>query len=201
MAPPRPAFSQVLKASVERQDQTRGWCDRCKRYQQLSTRKTIQSIPKVLMVNTAIHSPDHKQLWSTPGWLPQEIGVVVQNGQFFCYEGSDLKYHLQRGFYDIMVYELVGMVVDINSADNQKSHLVSLINVAPSSPDPADQDQWHLFNDFLVRSTTSEEALRFDMNWKLPSILTYQAKSASHVIDDSWKENLDPSLLYYLPRG
>ena len=124
----KPSFSQILKSSVERQDQTRGWCDRCKRYQQLSTRKTIQSVPKVMMINAAIHSMDHKQLWSTPGWLPQEIGVIVTGGQFYCYEGQDLKLHLQRGVYDITVYELVGVVADINSGENQKSHLVSLIN-------------------------------------------------------------------------
>ena len=60
---------------------------------------------------------------------------------------------------------------------------------------------WHLFNDFLVRQTTGEDAVRFDATWKLPSVLAYQAKSASQVIDDSWKENLDPALLFHLPRG
>lgn len=43
--------------------------------------------------------------------------------------------------------------------------------------------------------------MRFDANWKLPSIMTYQAKAASNQIDDSWKENLDPTLLYHVPKG
>lgn len=59
------------------------------------------------------------------------------------------------------------------------------------------ENEWHLFNDFLVRRVTSDEALRFDPTWKLPSILTYQIKSARHVIDDSWKDKLDASLLYH----
>lgn len=80
------------------------------------------------MINAAIHSQDQKQLWSTPTWLPQEIGIIVSGGQFYCYEGQDLKLHLQRGVFDIHVYELVGFVADINSGDNQKSHLVSMIN-------------------------------------------------------------------------
>ena len=193
---PRPSFSQILKASVERHDQTRGWCDRCKRYQQLATRKSIQGLPAVLLINTAIHSADAKQLWSIPNWLPQEIGVIVDQGQFFCYEGQDLKLHLQRGAYTIVVYELVGLVADIHNGENNKSHLVSLINVGPSSRDPSEESQWHLFNDFLVRQVSKDEALRFDPTWKLPSALAYQVKSASHVIDDSWKENLDPSILY-----
>lgn len=124
----RPTFSQVLKASVERQGQTRGWCPRCKRYQQLSTRKQIQSIPVVLMLNAAIHGPESKQLWATSNWLPQEIGIIVENGQFFCYEGQDLKLHIQRGVYNVQVYELIGVVADINSGENQKPHLVSLID-------------------------------------------------------------------------
>jgi len=199
--PIRHTFSQVLKASVERQDQTRGWCDRCKRYQQLTNCKTIQSVPRVMMINAAIHTMEHKQLWSTPGWLPQEIGVIVTGGQFYCYEGQDLKLHLQRGAYDITLYELVGFVADINSGEGQKSHLVSMVNVNPSRPGPNGENGWHLFNDFLVRQVPAAEALRFDASWKLPSVLTYQAKSAAHVIDDSWKENLDPTLLFHLPRG
>ncbi|KAF1982126.1 PAB-dependent poly(A)-specific ribonuclease subunit PAN2 [Aulographum hederae CBS 113979] len=200
----RVTFSQVLKASVERQEQTRGWCDRCKRYQLLNTRKSIERVPDVLMINAAVHSPEAKQLWSMPNWLPAEIGIIVDKGQFFCYEGQDLKLHIQRGVYNIQVYELVGVVADINSGENQKPHLVSVIDgksicqfsLAPSSRDVSATSQWHLFNDFLVRSTTQDSALRFDPSWKVPSVLAYQAKAASHAIDDSWKENLDPSLLY-----
>ncbi|KAF2091807.1 hypothetical protein K490DRAFT_70560 [Saccharata proteae CBS 121410] len=194
---PRATFSQILKASVERQDQNRGWCDRCKRYQQLAARKTIQQVPPILMINAAIHSHDAKQLWATPDWLPEKIGIIVNQGQFFCYEGQDLEHHLRRNFYDIQVYELVGLVADINSGENQKSHLVSMINVSPSSPDENQtQSSWYLFNDFLVRPVAKEEALRFDPSWKLPSVLTYQSVKASHHIDDSWKDRLDTSLLY-----
>ncbi|KAI9712687.1 MAG: poly(A)-specific ribonuclease [Bogoriella megaspora] len=196
MRMPRPSFSQILKASVERQDQTRGWCDRCKRYQQLSTRKSIQDVPDVLMINAAVHSAEAKQLWATPNWLPQRIGIIVNHGQFYCYEGQDLQLHLTRGAYVIKVYELVGLVADINSGENQKSHLVSMIDVAHSSRNETDEDHWHLFNDFLVRQVSKEEALRFDPSWKLPCVLAYQAKSRSHEMDDSWKESLDTSLLY-----
>ncbi|KAI9690962.1 MAG: poly(A)-specific ribonuclease [Bathelium mastoideum] len=160
----------------------------------------IQGVPTVLMINTAIdtavHSSHAKELWSLPKWLPHEIGIIVDQGQFFCFEGQDLKLHLQRGVYTIVVYELVGLVADINVGENNKSHLVSMINVGPSSRDPSRDNQWFIFNDFLVQQVSMDEALRFEPKWKLPSVLAYQVKSASHVIDDSWKENLDPSLLY-----
>lgn len=31
----------------------------------------------------------------------------------------------------------------------------------------------------------------------MPSILAYQVQSANNSVDDSWKENLDTTLLYY----
>ena len=124
----RPTFSQILKQSVERQDQTRGWCPKCRRYQQLSSRKQIQTVPAVLMINTTIMGSEARHLWSQPGWLPHEIGVIVQQGQFFCYEGQDLELHIQRGVYNVQVYQLVGAVADVNSGENQKPHLVSLID-------------------------------------------------------------------------
>ncbi|KZF21116.1 hypothetical protein L228DRAFT_269516 [Xylona heveae TC161] len=191
-----PSFSQILKASVERENQMRGWCDKCRRYQQLVTRKSIESIPLVFMINTALSTPEAKQLWSKPGWLPDEIGIVIQSGQFFCFQGQDLKLHLQRGIHPITVYELIGVVADVNSGEHQKSHLVSIINVGISSREPEEENLWHLFNDFLVRPVTKDEALKFAQTWKLPSVLCYQIKSARNLIDDTWREKLDTSLVY-----
>jgi len=74
--------------------------------------------------------------------------------------------------------------------------LLIILIVAPSSPNPTTNDQWHLFNDFLVTPITKEEALRFDPAWKLPSVITYQLKTFSHAVDESWKNNLDTSILY-----
>jgi PAB-dependent poly(A)-specific ribonuclease subunit 2 len=63
-------------------------------------------------------------------------------------------------------------------------------------PTAQTESSWHLFNDFLVRPVSSEEALTFNTNWKLPSVVAYQVKDASNHIDDSWKRNLDASILY-----
>ncbi|KAH8684695.1 PAB-dependent poly(A)-specific ribonuclease subunit PAN2 [Tricladium varicosporioides] len=193
---PKVSFSNVLKSSVEHETTSRGWCSRCQRYQSLATRKTIHSVPAVLMLNAAINSPEAKQLWATPGWLPEEIGIIVDQGNFFCYQGEDLKLHIQRGIHPITVYSLIGLAANIESGQNQKSHLVSLVNVAHSSPTAPSESQWHLFNDFLVRPIKAEEALTFNMSWKVPSVITYQVKAFNNKIDDKWKQNLDTSLLY-----
>ncbi|KAF2669854.1 hypothetical protein BT63DRAFT_423829 [Microthyrium microscopicum] len=195
----RITFSEVLKASVERQDQMRGWCPSCHRYQQLHTTREIQRVPAVLMLHAAIHSPEATQIWSTPNWLPNEIGIIVEQGQFFCYQGEDLKLHQQRGVYNIQVYELLGVVSEVSSGHNEKPHLVSVINASPSSIDTESENDWYLFNDFLVQPTTIDDALRFDPTWKLPSVMTYQLKSAGHLIDNSWKETMDTTLLYSAP--
>lgn len=151
-------------------------------------------------------------LWSTPGWLPEEIGIIVEQGQFFCYEGEDLKLHLQRGIHNITVYSLIGMAINIESGQTQKSHLVSMVNgefntrsirilanddlVAHAEPEAPGESQWHLFNDFLVRSVSTEEALTFNTAWKVPSVVAYQIKDANNKIDTDWKKNLDTSILY-----
>ncbi|ERS99373.1 hypothetical protein HMPREF1624_04573 [Sporothrix schenckii ATCC 58251] len=199
---PKVTFSQVLKSSVEQDSSTKGWCEVCKRYQTLLNRKTITSIPSVLTLNASgpqnLNYPELRRLWGTPGWLPDEIGIIVDTaGQFFCYEGEDLKLHLQRGIHDIKVYSLIGMAVSVdNGGQPAKSHLVAMVNVGYSEPTPPEQPQWHLFNDFLVRQTSPGEALSFNTNWKTPSVVLFQLKSDNNKIDMEWKSRIDTSVLY-----
>jgi PAB-dependent poly(A)-specific ribonuclease subunit 2 len=84
------------------------------------------------MLNAAVNSAEARQLWSVPGWLPEEIGVIVAQGQFFCYQGKDLEFQKQKGRtsdkFDLSVYSLIGLAADINSGQHQKPHLVSLVN-------------------------------------------------------------------------
>jgi PAB-dependent poly(A)-specific ribonuclease subunit 2 len=94
------------------------------------------------------------------------------------------------------VYSLIGMAINIESGQTQKSHLVSMINVSHAEPQAPGESRWHLFNDFLVRSVSTEEALTFNTSWKSPSVLAYQIKEANNKIDLEWKRQLDVSILY-----
>lgn len=193
-------FSAILKASIERESKNRGWCNKCRRYQQLSIRKSIQHLPFVLMINSALTNPAMRSLWETPGWLPTEVGVLLQNGTVYCFEGADLGLHIRNKTPNLIVYELVGFVAEIDMAEHQRPHLVSFINVDISSTESNTGQktaQWHLFNDFLVAPITDKEALLFNQDFKLPCILSYQIKSAHGAIDQSWKENLDTVLLFH----
>lgn len=53
----------------------------------------------------------------------------MDGGKVMCFEGDNLR-NLQRTRHQhtIMVYQLVGMVVEINSGEHEKPHLVSLID-------------------------------------------------------------------------
>ncbi|BDD62899.1 poly(A)-specific ribonuclease [Monascus purpureus] len=189
-------FSNILRAGIERETQNRGWCNYCRRYQQVTIRKTVHRMPPVLMVNTALSNPIYRRLWANPGWLPGEIGVVIENGQVMCFEGEDLKTRVQNNTPGLMVYELVGFVSEIDILEHQKPHLVSFINVSISARQSEEKNRWHLFNDFLVTEVDSDEALKFSQPWKAPCVLAFQAKDARHAVDDSWKNALDTTLLF-----
>lgn len=189
----------------------------------LSSRKVTHQLPVVLTLLAGNINDEQRRLWATPGWLPEEIGIIVANGEFFCYEGDELKSLLdrqQRGQFQhrMMVYSLTALAVDIDTG-LKESHLVTMANgmhpspisatvffvvsklmvliVAHSAETPPERSQWHLFNDFHVVPVAREEALTFNASWKLPSVLTFQLKDANNKIDNSWKDTLDTSLLYY----
>lgn len=125
-----PAFSRVLKDSFERESNQRMWCDRCRRYQLVQSWETASNVPPVLMINTGLNKQtDGKQLWSIPGWLPERIGICIDQGRLICLEGEALRASQRtRQARPLIVYDLVGLVADVSSGENQKSHMVSLIN-------------------------------------------------------------------------
>lgn len=196
-------FSSILKATIERESKNRGWCNKCRRYQQLAIRKTIHHLPYVLLLNAALTNPAMKVLWETQGWLPSEIGITIQNRSVYCFEGADLAVQLRNKLSNLIVYELVGFVAEIDTGERHQPHLVSLLNVDISTPQSNSVSgrrtfpDWHLFNDFLVSPVDPREALHFNKTWKMPSVVSYQVKTAHGAIDDSWRENLDTSLLYH----
>lgn len=191
-------FSSILKASIERETQNRGWCNRCRRYQQVAIRKTVNRMPFVIMINAALNNPLHRTLWESRGWLPEEVGVLISGRQVLCFEGQELQNHIRKQTQGLIVYELVGFVAEIEISEHQRPHLMSFINCTISSRDrEMEEPQWHLFNDFLVAPLSRQEALTFGRGWKVPSVLAYQIQTARQHIDDSWKRNLDATLLFH----
>lgn len=218
----RVTFSQILKKSIEKDLNAKGFCHNCRGYKMLSSRRVTHHLPIVLTLLAGNINEEHRRLWATPGWLPEEIGIIVANGEFFCYEGDELKSLLdrqQRGQFQhrMMVYSLTAIAIDIDTG-HKETHLVTMANgtnppfvfcallrligfiVAHSADEPPGKSQWHLFNDFHVVPVAREEALTFNASWKLPAVLTFQLKDANNTIDHSWRDKLDTSVLYYDPK-
>lgn len=122
-----PKFSDVLSLGFQNESQGRGWCQRCRRYAPLASRRAINDVSPILMINTGLDkSPKNKQVWAKPHWLPQEIGITIEGGNMRVLEGESLQPFRYHG--STVVFELVGLVADVTSADRQKSHLVSIVN-------------------------------------------------------------------------
>lgn len=85
-------------------------------------------------------------------------------------------------------YRLQGYVAEVN--DEGDFHAVAVIKV---------EDEWYLFNDFLVTSICENEALDFSSTWKRPCLLMYSnfgsANAAKAQFDESWKDKIDTHLL------
>lgn len=80
-----------------------------------------------MILNAAVNTTDSKAFWSERDWLPEEIGILIQEGQFFCYQGKELKILLEKG-HALIRYELVGLVAEIQGESEGRSHLVSLVD-------------------------------------------------------------------------
>lgn len=52
------SFSEILQTSVSRESHNRVWCTQCQQYQPTTSRKTLQDLPLVLSINTAVSSKD-----------------------------------------------------------------------------------------------------------------------------------------------
>jgi PAB-dependent poly(A)-specific ribonuclease subunit 2 len=153
-------------------------------------------MPLVLVLNAALTNPICRRLWAVPGWLPDTVGIIIENGQIMCFEGEELRLRMQNNTPNLVVYDLVGLVAEIDVPEHQKAHLVSFINVSISEREPQERSKWHLFNDFLVTEVDGDEALRFTQPWKQPCVLAFQVRDARHSVDDSWKKALDTTLLF-----
>ncbi|POW13561.1 hypothetical protein PSHT_07745 [Puccinia striiformis] len=73
-----------------------------------------------------------------------------------------------------VIYQLRSIIVQIQD-DDENPHLVSLIKVGGGqSKGEDDGSSWFLFNDFLVKKISQDEALSFPACWKVPCVLYYE---------------------------
>ena len=93
----------------------------------MASRRTVTHIANVLIINPGLDkSPKSRGTWANPDWVPRELGITLEGGNLICSEGEKLSPF--RNYRSTAIYELVGLVVDVKSAERQKHHLISFID-------------------------------------------------------------------------
>ncbi|XP_046740616.1 PAN2-PAN3 deadenylation complex catalytic subunit PAN2 isoform X1 [Diprion similis] len=77
-------------------------------------------------------------------------------------------------------YSLSAVVCHIDDKnDEDRRNIVALIRVAPSyhkRSTGSAVSQWYIFNDFCISAVTPQEAVWFNLDWKVPCVLHYTAE-------------------------
>ena len=100
--------------------------------------------------------------------------------------------------YPKYVYKLVSNVCHINDAASG-STLVSHIHVGAdyhTRKRDEEKEGWYVFNDFAITPITETEAVTFNMEWKVPSVLIYQRQEIEGKYETEIDTNKDSSILF-----
>ncbi|BGO90283.1 hypothetical protein NBRC10512_004804 [Rhodotorula toruloides] len=199
-APAPNTFSAILASSIMRETIARLPCSSCRQNTHVRVRRAIPDmaqLPPVFVVNAGVRTADELELWmdkrdgsaGSKRFLPSRFTLSKGEGVAVVVESDKPA----AGSAEAIEYELRAMVVQIQ-AEGDAPHLVSLARVASEEEKPG--SSWHLFNDFLVRPISEEEALSFPGKWKIPAVLFYERRDAPQLLDFSKLPlHSDPSIL------
>ncbi|KAM0788388.1 hypothetical protein ACM66B_001526 [Microbotryomycetes sp. NB124-2] len=189
-------FASILRNSFHRENSSRMPCASCHQSTIVKTKRVMTDapLPPVLVVNAGVRTADELETWidnkhdTGSRFLSPRFAIVKQDTSV----GVTCLTRNQEAPADSVVYELRAMVAQIQPEDDP-SHLVALAQVnAGASADAS----WHLFNDFLVRPVSEDEALSFPGIWKIPAVLFYERKDSGEILDfSSLPLKGDPSIL------
>lgn len=174
-------FLDSLQRSIEKWTQARGFCDNCRKYQNMGTLKVIRNLPHILNITIPLHdseNPEVRKAWAAPSWPAKEFVVSTVRGRLSVRKHGDGER-----------YKLLGCVVEIASPGKPDNHLVCIVKI---------DREWYLFNDFLVNKLSEKEALDFSVPWKKPVLLLYESSISTKAgfNYETWKEKMDTSILY-----
>jgi PAB-dependent poly(A)-specific ribonuclease subunit 2 len=200
-----------LKSSIHRDgEQHTIYCNSCRARTLASIRKTVQNFSSILNISTNVNDDNEWRYWGTPGWLPTRLGMSTHNGRLTIFQGKDLDKKRAEDHVNTE-YELCGMVVEIKT-EKEDPHLVAIVKIPKEELPQNAISPWYLFNDFLVRNITEEEALSFPGTWKWPSIVMYKkilserrmmnlSQTIRSIQVDPWFLLHDFSLTQFQPHG
>lgn len=113
-----------------------------------------------------------------------KINGDIINSKHYNYDAIDEKIiinNLKKNIkIDKLQYTLTAVVcsIDDKTSEEKEKHLVSLIRVGPNYHERSNGSavsQWYIFNDFSISAITPQEAVWFNLDWKVPCVLYYTA--------------------------
>ncbi|GAA6005194.1 hypothetical protein JCM11491_002615 [Sporobolomyces phaffii] len=199
---PSTSFTSIVSSSLARETIAKLPCSTCRQNTHIRMRRALPELtplPPVLVFNAGVRTAEELELWMdkrTNGgdrkrWLRSKFSLGRgPNGEPIV---GDTGKKAKSKAKDAVEYELRAMVVQIQ-AEGDAPHLVALARVAPEGSSAA--PSWHLFNDFLVRPISEQEALSFSGDWKIPAVLFYERTDSKDILDfSSLPLKGDPSIL------
>jgi PAB-dependent poly(A)-specific ribonuclease subunit 2 len=184
--PPQATFTDILRASLIRQMTHKATCQACKQFSTFSSRRSIPSadLPLILAVNASVYNEDNLRYWIDTRTERFLTSTVEVRGEV---EGVDDA--------ESVIYELRAIVCQITTKAKH-SHLVAIVKVLEADRQPYIKDPWFLFNDFVVRNISEDEALSFPSTWKVPAVLYLERENVRSRLDfRGLPDELDPSIL------
>ena len=113
-------------------------------------------------------------------WLPHQVQMKLEGeGGLRVSESHDEALVSPMEDSDgTVTYELLATVAHVRDAKSN-GNLVAHIKVGPAYnklKEGISHTSWNLFNDFAVQPINKDEAVTYDMNWKVPCIMYYTRK-------------------------
>ncbi|KAH9813591.1 PAB-dependent poly(A)-specific ribonuclease subunit [Melampsora americana] len=199
-SPPGSDLCTILRHSLARETTAKAACSHCSQHSHQRWRRVFdnqtcvegrEGLPAILALHAGVTSVEQLDFWldskqqHSHRFLQPEISIATRAGTAELIIGDDYPVPAPA---DGVRYELCSMVLQIE-AEDEGPHLVALVKVA-------DGGGWHLFNDFLVRKISEEEALGFPAAWKIPAVLYYRRKDLDKALDFSMlPTKMDRSIL------
>lgn len=174
-------FATVLKTSLVRETQTKATCRSCHTPMSIIRSKRIlpntDQLPQALSMNCAVNTGEQLRYWldganSTRSYLPLKISIKVDGDDVDIRDIRRESQEKEERSKGSAIYELRSMVVQVQ-ADQDIPHLIAVVKI-PASEGEEYKNQWYLFNDFLVRPLSEQEALSFPASWKVPAVLLWE---------------------------
>lgn len=141
----------------------------------------------VIRVKTASVSESAK-------WIPLKVFMKRSEEGFVDVKEFPDEKQAEEGYLPYSLHATVAHIVDQKTGGN----LVAHINVGTTyhkRKEGVTHTQWYLFNDFSIESINKNEAIDFNMDWKVPCILYYMVDKINNKYDLTIKNPNEVSIL------